>query len=170
MNIRGYIGRVLSYSVFRSGPFTYIHTSYLFSRKRVQICLGYGPLKKSERKSSESFFSLFFFVFYIVRRRERQRTHTKDFEASNTTTQKRVVDFDAKQQKLSSFLPLLCRHKKSHANEAQKNTQRITIGGWSLNSLLRQTTTTLRRKTTLRRRRRKRRHLRAEEEEEEERL
>ena len=55
--------------------------------------------------------SLFFpsssssFILYDVARDK--RGDTKDFEASNTTTQKRVVDFDAKQQKLefsSSFV------------------------------------------------------------------
>ena len=45
------------------------------------------------------------FILYDVARDK--RGDTKDFEASNTTTQKRVLDFDAKQQKLefsSSFV------------------------------------------------------------------
>ena len=75
------------------------------------------------------------FILYDVARDK--RGDTKDFEASNTTTQKRVVDFDAKQQKLSSFLPLFCVVTKrvSRERSAKEHTTR-TIGGWSLNSLI----------------------------------
>jgi hypothetical protein len=65
------------------------------------------------------------FILYDVARDK--RGDTKDFEASNTTTQKRVVDFDAKQQKLEFSSSFVSSQKEFHANEAQKNTQRAPL-------------------------------------------
>ena len=125
MNIRGYIGRVLSYSVFRSGPFTYIHTYIPTESKKspnlFRVWTSLQNYTKSERKSSESFFPSSSSSSSFIRRRERQRTHTKDFEASNTTTQKRVVDFDnAKQQKLEFSSSFVSSQKEFHALRSAK--------------------------------------------------